>query len=77
MTFSEHNLQEIVMITIVDDDFLEGNEQFVCSLVLINNTDPSVQLRPSIAIVNIIDDDRKLSTLQQYVLFTRLWIHSV
>ena len=48
------------MINIINDNLLESSEHFNCNLTLINISDPSIQLRPSLATVTITDNDSEL-----------------
>jgi hypothetical protein len=58
LTFTTQQSEaQIVMIGIMDDFSLETNEQFSCVLTLAGTHDPSVQVRPALATVTIIDND--------------------
>jgi hypothetical protein len=59
LTFITGNAQQsqTVMIHILEDSYLETNEQFNCVLTLAGTHDPSVQVRPTLATVTIIDND--------------------
>ena len=58
LTFSSSSTTQTVNVSIVDDQLLEGNEVFLVSLALKNQTDVHyVQLGPTSASITIIDDD--------------------
>lgn len=63
LAFTADDVQQshTVMIVIMDDPYLETNEQFNCTLTLVGNNDPSVQVDPALATVTIIDNDSKLN----------------
>ena len=58
LTFGPSITEQDVMITIIDDNRLEPDEQFN-STVFLTVTDPSVDLNPADAGITIIDDDSK------------------
>ena len=62
LTFTTGNAQQLqtVMISILDDAYLEINERFNCTLTLAGTYDPSVQVYPALATVTIIDNDSEL-----------------
>ena len=65
LTFTADDPQQsqTVVIDIMDDSYLETNEQFNCTLTLAGTYDPSVQVVPALATVTIIDDDSEYATL--------------
>ena len=62
LTFTPGNGQESqsVAIDILDDSYLETNEEFTCTLTLAGTNDPSVQVHPALATVTIVDNDGEL-----------------
>ena len=65
LTFTADDPQQsqTVVIDIMDDSYLETNEQFNCTLALAGTYDSSVQIDPALATVTIIDDDSECATL--------------
>ena len=59
LTFGPGVTQQDVMITIIDDLYLEHDEQFN-SFVSLTDADPAVTLSPSQASITIFDNDRTL-----------------
>ena len=65
LTFTADDTQQsqTVVIDIIDDSYLETNEQFNCTLALASIYDPSVQVVPALATVTIIDDDSEYNII--------------
>ena len=66
ITFSPGSTEDTVTISIFDDEYLEYDEQFNCTLTLIAPNLPSIQLMPSLVTVTITDNDseRDMCTIQ-------------
>lgn len=62
ITFSPGSTEDTVTISIFDDEYLEYDEQFNCTLTLIAPNLPSIQLMPSLATVTITDNDSERDT---------------
>ena len=60
LTFTAAQQPQTVMISILDDAYLEINEHFNCTLTLAGTYDPSIQVYPALATVTIIDNDSEL-----------------
>ena len=58
LTFSSERISHVISVSIVEDDVSEEDEQLFFML-LEEYSDVKIELTPSVAILTIVDDDRK------------------
>ena len=59
LTFTPSTTRHNVSIPITDDDVVESPERFISQIRGVTTTGVDVSLRPSEAMIEIIDDDSK------------------
>ena len=64
MTFTAHRTIQINIIEIINDNVIEGNEEFYATLI---TTDSGVVIRYPFAILHIIENDSESTLITNYV----------